>query len=191
MDSKSMCFEFNKIVKIPDEIEKMENLTTLRVRSEKITSFDTIIPSLKHLYLISNLELKIISDRIGEMENIEMIVIENSKMLTELPNSLYKLSKLKSLTIRNCGLEQISPLISNLKNLEYLSLSQNNIKYIPLEVFDLPKLKRIYLNCNNVTSFDFSFVEKTKTLEYFDISKNMIDTYPTIESYNARRSIYF
>jgi len=70
--------------------------------------------------------------------------------IKEIPNSILKLSSLKSLTFLHDKVQVISPAIQNLSQLEFLRIQSNNVKEIPNEMFNLPNLKTLILADNNI-----------------------------------------
>ena len=83
---------------------------------------------------------------------------------------------LTNVEIDNCGLKEISRKdFEGLGNLKYLSLSYNELKALPNDLFvETPKLRWIYINCNKIerlSSKIFDPLDKT-SLEVFWLNRS-------------------
>lgn len=94
----------NQLSKLPDEIEKLENLEELNLGYNDFRKFPIQLTKLKKLrkLILKNNQLDNISKELGELENLEELYLNNSceskyidDHFFEIPKSFKKLKKLK------------------------------------------------------------------------------------------------
>lgn len=122
-----------------------------------------------------NIEQKI------DIKNLELIAEFNelqslrvSGFLTKIPESFYNLKQLNYLNLSNNFIEEISNKIKNLNNLRTLSLESNRIFKIPKKINRLTELKNLMLNDNLISKLPKEIFE-IKNLEHLDLNKNDIE----------------
>ncbi|OHT11797.1 hypothetical protein TRFO_18703 [Tritrichomonas foetus] len=96
--------------------------------------------------------------------NETSIHLENTPL--SIPKGFFhKYSSLKELTLKGCELEKFPRSILKLKDLEYLDISHNKIKFIPIEIGSLKKLKILKYEGNQCRPLtDFIHVSEFKDL---------------------------
>lgn len=67
---------------------------------------------------------------------------------------------------------------SDLKKLEVLDLSENAIRELPAEIFDLPYLRHLYLERNSIMSFDNIPKPIKAPLKKLNLASNHLETIP-------------
>lgn len=67
---------------------------------------------------------------------------------------------------------------SDLKKLEVLDLSENAIRELPAEIFDLPLLRHLYLERNNIVSFDNIPKPVKAPLKKLNLANNYLESIP-------------
>ncbi|XP_044584767.1 leucine-rich repeat-containing protein 15-like [Cotesia glomerata] len=113
-------------------------------------------------------------------ENLsELIYLDMSEnKISEINNALNNLVQLKTLILKNNQLIDI-PNISNLKNLEYFSVSNNNLTSLKRYTFDhLLNLKILKLSHNGLTEIIPGTFNKLVSLEVLDLSSNKLQILP-------------
>jgi len=116
-----------------NEISKLTNLETLNIISSVRARKDMEFDALKSLTKLTTLE-------ITDFHHFE---------LENIPNFIYSLTNLKSLTIKGQNIKTIPDKLSTLKNLTYLDLSGNQIdSELPESLNNLSKLEHINLQEN-------------------------------------------
>lgn len=114
-----------------------------------------LIPELKEFKRLKKIHIGLgdfrnssIPKELGELKNLEELVLKQCLLEGEIPEEIFKLEKLK---ILNLGVNNLSGEIpANLKdckNLEYLSLERNKLRGKP-EISGLVNLKELYLSFN-------------------------------------------
>ena len=100
--------------------------------------------------------------------NIEKFSIQHINC-EPLPSQIWNLEKLKSLTLKMLGMNELSPEIRNLAELEVLDLSNNKIKALPKEIGELENLKELYLISNHLLEKFPNVIEQLYNLEVLNI----------------------
>jgi Leucine-rich repeat (LRR) protein len=137
---------------------------------------------------------------IGNLPTLEHILLYKlPNLIGSIPQSITKLTNLKSLTISATGISSAIPnYIAKLKSLTFLDLSENHLSgKLPPNLFHLPNIEAMYLQNNKLTgpipsslarlnssvvdlshnwfegdaSMFFGFAKKTETI---DLSWNML-----------------
>jgi Leucine-rich repeat (LRR) protein len=130
-------------------------------------------PNWKHLKILSikwPLFLGDLSDifALPSLENLKIIETPLKQFLLPLG---YAMAPLKSLTIKDCGLEKLPEEISMLNELNEMNLSGNKLTQIPASFEDLIHLKRLNLDHNSFTHFP-DVVKKVPALSHLSIDSN-------------------
>ncbi|KEH38454.1 disease resistance protein (CC-NBS-LRR class) family protein [Medicago truncatula] len=106
-------------------------------------------PELK-LLLLHNIDdfLKVPDDFFSGMRELKVINLYGMILTPSPPPSLYLLTKLQTLVLSGCVLEDIS-IVAELKSLEILRLERSHIKELPKEIGQLTNLRMLNLaNCS-------------------------------------------
>lgn len=139
----TLILESSYISNIPNDINLLPNLVSLKIITFKFTQIPSAIYKLKGLKNLtisgasytkyeSTFFLKSISDSIALLQNLEVLDLSHND-LTYIPKSLLKMKHLKKLILWDNLIDSTSALkdIFSLPTLEYLDLSANNITHLP------------------------------------------------------------
>lgn len=99
-----------------------------------------------------------------------------------MPDVLVDMTNLRILRMRNCELlgdslskDKAGLTFSNQTKLEFLDLSENNIKSLPFSIFKNQfQLRTLLLAGNSLQTVSFS-LKSMQMLEYIDLSNNQIE----------------
>jgi Leucine-rich repeat (LRR) protein len=184
-----------KITHLPNEIGKLERLQILQVSNTSLISLPNTIKnlrSLQQIILTNNPYLHSIeplnglpSLRILDTSRCSIEFLpKNLPQLTDLYMSNNKLKKLIGLETLGNGtkaekyfrfdmnyIDFVSPTIRHVKNLVRLTLNDNRLKSLPLDIFEIPTLQRLFYHNNSLNDnelkklsmkFNNSFRSKSK-----------------------------
>ena len=152
---------------LPDEMARLDNLTSLNLGSCNLQAFPQVILSLTKLttlILFAN-QLTTVPSGIGKLSNLLHLDLDENRLtsvppevshltnlqtlklalncITHVSPEMGKLSQLRSLFLSSNQLTSVPAELGNLKNLQYLALSNNpNLKTLPSEVAAHPALRR-------------------------------------------------
>ncbi len=229
-DLETLKLMSNKIKIIPQDIKQLTNLKHLYLYSNCISeiSEDLLLdmPYLENFDLAENpidyhetiLFYHKNNRMIGYRENLETIKNYNSYPLTKnslslykkskiLPEELFALTDINSLSIHLNELEVLPNLISNLINLEYLDLANNKLDNLPKDfyklsklkylnlnnnkfqnipdiVWSLPNLETLYFDNNEIKNFDFSIFTKKQLIDFSALNN-------PFENFNSQDFLYY
>lgn len=147
---------------------------------------------------LSNLSLTEIPANIFELKNLELINLGGNK-LTNLPDEIKKLTKLKTLFFANNLFESIPLVVGELKHLfmlsfkgnklsaidprslspsiQWLILTDNEIKTLPTSIGQLTKLRKLMLSGNLLTALPDE-MKNCRDLELIRLSSNRFESVP-------------
>ena len=132
-------------MKIPDSIGKLQNLEYLALQGNKPGLDFSKISSLSNLR-----ELNISSNRnslLPKFESLTMLrhIDLGGMNLTQFPEGITKLHRLKTLNVSLNQLTSLPREIGRLRSLEVLNLSDNRILMLPDEIGQLSSLEQLYI----------------------------------------------
>lgn len=115
--------------------------------------------------------------KLDSLQNLEVLIANNTKISTLENASLDKLLKLKDINMSgNRKIDDITPLL-NCTNLEFLVINRTNIQSIPDEIENLSKLKKLSIS-SKLTSITDS-IGKLDDMRYLSFGGNRnLDSLP-------------
>jgi Leucine-rich repeat (LRR) protein len=132
-------------------------------------------------------ELTSIAKEIGELDNLERLVLRNQK-LSSLPGEIGNMDKLKYLDVSNNELTSLPAGIGNFMALEELHLQYQlqvdvnprlqTLTNLPDEIGNITTLKKFYLQHNGLTSLPTT-IGNLVNLGNFNIEHNTLKSLPT------------
>ena len=127
-----LSFTSAKLIKLPDELWRLTNLTSLLLSNNELTSLPTKIGQMTKLtsLQLSGNKLGNLPAEIGELTNLVSLNL-HSNQLGSLPAEIGKLVKLTSLDLSENQLTSLPVEIENLKFLETLDLNGNPLDFPP------------------------------------------------------------
>ena len=106
------------------------------------------------------------------------LILSGSQDYKTLPPEMAKLTKLKVLKMYGCGIQKLSPVIGELKNLEVLELGSNYLKSLPPEICKLTKLRELSIMRNELTELPADFGNMASLVQV-DLSNNKLVSLPS------------
>ncbi|XP_033105746.1 toll-like receptor 2 [Anneissia japonica] len=120
-----------------------------------------------------NLEATFSWHNLPDMKHLKYLSLEENKISIFPEDILKKTSRLSHLDMSSNCLKKISySVISNLTDIEMIDLSDNEIKNLGSDLFQLPKLHTMILYNNGVKNINADFISGLNGLTYLDVSKN-------------------
>ncbi|SFP01364.1 Leucine rich repeat-containing protein [Chitinophaga sp. YR627] len=149
---------------IPDQFNKLPDLTSLTLHCQNLIVIPGSIGSLKRLAIfdIYNKTVKSLDIDCGQLDSLRDFRWGHS---LNFPNSLTAAKNLHRLNLDVSFFETINTDTLPFKNLEILDLSFSKLKTIPPYFSTLHSLKSIYLTNNNFASIEFDFSQLTNLTE--------------------------
>ncbi len=108
---------------------------------------------------------------IQSFRNVECIII-NSCELKSIPQEIVNIESLKYLSISNCELTSFKN-ITDLRNLQYLNLTNNKINIIPRNIEKLSNLQYLELTGNLIQQLPKQ-LKKLKSLKFLSLDFNQL-----------------
>lgn len=158
-----------------DIIEGLEELDIIEFDEDILVKDIQGVGIFKNVKLLSiaGHELKALSDDIGELSQLESLIIYETAIVT-LPESFGNLTALTELHI--CGCRQFSSLpstLTQLTKLERLMIHEGKLTALPSDIGNLSLLEEMEVTFNQLTSLPFS-LGQLKSLQNFDVTGNLL-----------------
>ncbi|KAF0196860.1 MAG: hypothetical protein FD166_2138 [Bacteroidetes bacterium] len=174
--------DFIGFEKIPRQIKEFRNIKEINIESCYKIDIENAI---KQISILESLEYISFFDNgfteyplsLGNLTQINKLWISGDSIKT-LPSSIINLNSLVELNITECPnlqLDTLFSMISRLKNLRELDLSENGLSDLPMSLTKLTQLKELWLDDNTFTSIPES-VKSLSNLEYLRFFSNNIDS---------------
>ena len=206
----------SQVYKLPESICRCPNLKRLDVSQSQLRSLPKNIGEAKSLITLnlSYTPIKELPESIGKCTNLENLTTCNCTAIEKLPASIGKLANLRDADFSYCSLKtfpialtELSKLegvdltgnyiaalpeeIGKLKNLVYISLSNNinayhaspnirhKVKVLPKSLGELKKLEALTLSHNHLTKLP-AFFANLENLEYLGLYDNRFKELPEV-----------
>ena len=134
------------------------------------------LKNLVHLDLTST-SLGKLPYQIGNLHNLEILVLADNQDLTSLPDSIGKLKKLQRLELQSTKIEKLPSTLWSLKHLKALDLSLSDINSLPNSMKNLVNLERLQLSSSKLVSLPESISALINLLE-LNLSSTKISILP-------------
>jgi internalin A len=165
---KRLTCSMNKLTRLDDVFNKLPNLLYLDSSKNRITSISDSIffNKLKEININDNELTNFSFDHFSN--NIETIKAGFNQIESLSIN--HNLNNLTTLELYSSKISNLNGLFEFLPGLEYVDLSDNNIRDIPDSIFSLPHLKHLILTGNPLSSSQKSkFLKKFSHLDSLDL----------------------
>ena len=174
---KSLDLAENKLREFPGVLGNLPNLVVLRLWLSSLKSVPGWLSQIQELSLnLSKNQLTNLPESISKLSNLKHLYLSENQ-LTNLPESISKLSNLSSLELNENQLMNLPESISKLSNLDYLNLSENQLNNLPESISKLSNLTCLFLNENQLTNLPES-ISKLSNLDYLNLSFNQLTNLP-------------
>lgn len=168
---KLYIYSFGRKIIIPKEIKNLKKLEFLLIDGAKLEKSI----NLKSLENLSEVVLSrcVISKRVlKQLKNVRILKI-NYCELNNIPPIVFDLKKIEKLDLSHNKINQITEKVLKLETLRELVILDNKIDAIPSYVFDMSSLVLLDISGNNVASIKFPINKKTM-LKFLILHSNPI-----------------
>jgi Leucine-rich repeat (LRR) protein len=137
---------------LPESIGNLSELKKIIIRSDKLTEIPTSFCNLSKLeILICEAPLRRLFNPIDKLKILKSLLIENS-LLDFIPNDVFAMSWLHTLSITGAPIKRIPDEISGISNLERLDLSGTQITELPRSMLLLKNLRFLNVSSTQIGS---------------------------------------
>lgn len=159
------------------EFSKLQNLSSLSVRGSNDSLYVNF--NLKDLRSLKSLQVTNCRLFLNQPEfpsNLVHLDLTSTRM-PMLPNSIFELKKLESLSVGYNPSMVLPPTFRLLRRLEHLNMTSNRLNALPRDLGSLKSLKTLHLSANPITELPES-IGKLKNLTVVDISHGNLKKLP-------------
>lgn len=125
-------------------LKSLVHLTKLELSGDGFHAFPEVITSnyhkLKYLDISSNY-FPSIPENLGDLKELDTLILNNNLQLKSIPTRIGELKKLKYINIAGIGISTLPESFSELVNLRYLNLELNGIEKLPEQIGNLKNLE--------------------------------------------------
>jgi len=194
IDNDDECYELynyfgsNEYESYRNNVEKCTKNKQGKIKAlnlRRITIDEDLVKIMENFVNIEELEFSYCKfnkdvnyDSFKNFLNITSLTITDTEENKYLPEFIGELVSLKKLILNFNYVSSFSEsIMNNLKNLEYLDLSNNEITEIPENINNLENLKELYLSFNKISKVPEQ-IEELSQLEILDLDHNLITEFP-------------
>lgn len=156
----------NRLIHIPPYFDVYQSLRSLNVSSNFLDKFPPFLCQLQSLVDL-DLSFNAIShlpDEIGNLKNLEKLLITNNKLTDEVPQGFRKLTSLRELDMKYNAITSID-ILSELPKLELLYAAHNNVSSFEGK---FERIRQLKLNSNPLNKFEI--IGPVPTLKTLNLS---------------------
>lgn len=184
----------NEVTDIPNwigEFNKMEIFLIVNEKNKKIKKIPSTVGKLSNLvqFDIQNNDIKLIPESFYKLQKIKNVELENNKIETISP-SIGKLENLESFDIGDNPLKSLPDELCNSKELKFLILENTKITYVPKCLGNLENLQWLNVSGTQITEFPLEILN-APNLETLDAKGLKLKNYKEIKSVCEKRNIRF
>lgn len=125
---------------------------------------------------------------IPEIERLKNLIhLEMTTGMNEIPDEISKLTKLQTLSITYSSIQKISPKLAELTELKSIDLFSNKLTEFPRVILELSKLETLKIGANKIPNLP-NDINRLEKLKYLSITLTDITTLP--ESMIEMKNLY-
>ncbi|XP_048575726.1 protein flightless-1 homolog isoform X2 [Nematostella vectensis] len=178
LDLSDNCLET-----IPPQLRRLVNLQTLILNNNPLLHAQLRqLPSLAQLHTLhlKNTQRTIMNfpNKLEGLANLADLDLSHND-LPRVPEPVYLISSLKRVNLSHNAITELSSLIDTWTQLEHLNVSRNQLTSLPVALCKLVKIKRLFLNGNNINFEGLpTGIGKLYNLEVFMAAYNQLECIP-------------
>lgn len=166
---------------LDEAIFKLKHLNFLEIARTKLSSVSSNLANIQNLasFLCHSNELTAIPPELGRLEHLKNLDLSNNKLI-KLPDDLKNLRELFTLNLNGNQLDSLFPL-SELKKLSVLDIGRNKFKSLPEDLgsSELENLSQIDASYNEIVELSDGLAD-LPALKTLNLENNQITSIPPI-----------
>ncbi|TMW66370.1 hypothetical protein Poli38472_004135 [Pythium oligandrum] len=176
---------YNEIPMLPPQINKLQYLTSLKLRHNQLVEIPEELFELTKLTSLDLSNNRIegdISERLSDLVNLRELALEGNK-ITGLPDSLGQLENLESLKVEENLLQFLPENIGQLQRLHTLALHSNQLTELPASFSRLTNITVLDIKKNALVTLGTA-IQQLNRLKFLDVRQNRLQEFPIMPSGN-------
>ncbi|XP_069032589.1 leucine-rich repeat-containing protein 69 [Embiotoca jacksoni] len=169
----------NFISDLPAELLSLRQLEELNLGNNALKEVPAVLghlESLKKLYLFSNQITVVPPEVIGGLPNLVVLNL-NHNQIQRLPPDIKRLEKLQHLSVLDNKLEEVPVEIGYLTSLVEINLTYNNLTLLPQQLYQCKELTKLHAARNKLTTLPEGITALAK-LQVLDVAGNNLSMFP-------------
>uniref|UniRef100_A0A8C4H4N6 Leucine-rich repeat-containing protein 69 n=2 Tax=Dicentrarchus labrax TaxID=13489 RepID=A0A8C4H4N6_DICLA len=169
----------NSISALPAELLSLQHLAELNLGNNALKEVPAVLghlESLKKLYLFSNQITVVPPEVIGGLQNLVVLNL-NHNQIQRLPPEIKSLSRLQRLSVLDNKLEEVPVELGHLTSLSEINLTSNHLSWLPQQLYQCKELTKLYVARNKLTSLPEGIGTLAK-LQVLDVAGNKLSMFP-------------
>lgn len=191
--SRNQIKSFTSSLRRPDALNKLKILNLSNNALEHLESFNDFKLNNLEVLDLSNNKLNNLENGLVNVKNLQSLGLRDTGLSVLVDADFSNLPQLKTLNMTSITAKFQPRQFYNNKKLEAVDLTNCSLLELPIALRDIPSLKRITLNSNNMTSLRQSDFLGMSSLVYIEIRKcprlSKIDEYTFSELENLKTLI--
>ncbi|KAI7853829.1 hypothetical protein BDC45DRAFT_510227 [Circinella umbellata] len=172
----------NMLTAIPSVLYNLNQLEVLILSQNRLecipTDMSNNLPHLKTLRVAAN-RIKRIDTNVGlwtKMQHLQLGSVFGGNLLTSIPDQIADMRQLEELDLSHNQLRNL-PINMHIPTLLHLNVSDNQLSTIPKSIAACSKLRTLNVSKNHLATLPADLVQLTQ-LELFDLSENLLCIMP-------------
>ncbi|XP_077999233.1 uncharacterized protein LOC144452095 [Glandiceps talaboti] len=174
-DIYKLSLQGNKLKELPSQIRRLKSVQILILSFNAFDTFPLIVCELKQLHTLclSRNRLKSISLQICQLTNLRELRLSGN-LLPEFPEALttVELNNLELIHLYDNKITEIPEEISRLVKLKYLNINDNKVTKIPESFCELKNLEKFKAQNNKIKKLPPDFGDKLSGLQLLELNGN-------------------
>jgi len=153
---KTIKADDNKIKDFPIGLENCPKIKLLNLNRNAFSTIPTSFQNLKSLERLDlgNNQLEDISS-LQQLHQLKTLILDWTELNEKEVKAITQLKNLEILSLEHCNIKSLPKSIGNLQHLQEFSVIFNDLESVPMETKKLKHLKRLWIGNNNFTNSSY------------------------------------